>query len=417
MMNIHNFSEIEELVDEMINHMKEQIENPALLNSRFVFDEVLFTNIDFHQLNLTRGSSYLPLPKWLAKKKAIINQKNEDEECLKWAVIEASKWEEINTNPERISKLKRFEKDFDWFGTEFPVSVKDIRKFEFKKRISINLLTTEGKEIYICRKGGNYERVINLMLISSDERNNYVAIKSLSRSLANENTKRKVKQHFCMNCLQGFEREISRDEHRDYCLNNESIKVEMPHKNPGVEFCDGQNQFKVPFVMYADFESLLEPIKGPGDPRASTRGINNHVPSGWCVYGEFAYGRVENPLALYRGEDCVKKLCDHVIGEVHRLYHAFPEKPMKPLIPKEINRYKKSKRCHICFKPFMKDNPSVRDHCLYRGEAHRNCNLRYRIPSYIPMVFHNLSGYDAHLFIHKRIGRLCARRSQNGGNH
>ena len=153
MTNVHNLSEIEELADEMINHMKEQIKNPALLDSRFVFDEVLFTNIDFHQLNLTRGSSYLPLPKWLAKKKAIINPKNEDEECFKWAVLAASKWEEINTNPERISKLKKFGKDFDWSGIEFPVSVKDIRKFEAKNRISINLLAIEDKEIYICRKG------------------------------------------------------------------------------------------------------------------------------------------------------------------------------------------------------------------------------------------------------------------------
>ena len=63
------------IVNEIIAHMKGQIENPALLNSRFVFDEVLFTNVDFHQLNLTRGSSYLPLPNWLAHKKAIINPK------------------------------------------------------------------------------------------------------------------------------------------------------------------------------------------------------------------------------------------------------------------------------------------------------------------------------------------------------
>ena len=52
MMNVHNLSEINEIVNEMIAHMKEQIEN--------LFDEVLFTNIDFHQLNLTRGSSYAP---------------------------------------------------------------------------------------------------------------------------------------------------------------------------------------------------------------------------------------------------------------------------------------------------------------------------------------------------------------------
>ena len=84
---------MDEIVNEMIAHIKGQIGNPALLNSRFVFDEVLFTNVDFHQLNLTRGSSYLPLPNWLARKKAIINPKNKDQECFKWAVIVASRWE------------------------------------------------------------------------------------------------------------------------------------------------------------------------------------------------------------------------------------------------------------------------------------------------------------------------------------
>ena len=109
-MYVYNLGDLDEIVDEMITHTKFQIENLALLNSRFVFDEVLFTNVDFHQLNLTRGSSYLPLPNWLAKKKAIINPKDEDKECFKWAVIAASRWEEINNNPERISKLERFKK-------------------------------------------------------------------------------------------------------------------------------------------------------------------------------------------------------------------------------------------------------------------------------------------------------------------
>ena len=78
MTNVYNLSDLDEIVNEMIAHMKGQIENPALLNSRFVFDKVLFTNVDFHQLNLMRGSSYLSLPNWLARKKAIINPKNED---------------------------------------------------------------------------------------------------------------------------------------------------------------------------------------------------------------------------------------------------------------------------------------------------------------------------------------------------
>ena len=189
MTDVHNLSEVEEIVDEMIYHMKEQIENPALLNSRFVFDEVLFTNIDFHQLNLARGSSYIPLPQWLDNKKAIINPRNEDEECFKWAVIAPSGWEEVGKNPQRISNLKKFEKDFDWSEIKFPVPVKDIKGFEIINRISINLLAIEDRDIYICRKGGNYERAINLMIID----NHYVAIKSLSRLLSSKNTKHKGK--------------------------------------------------------------------------------------------------------------------------------------------------------------------------------------------------------------------------------
>ena len=190
-----------------------------------------------------------------------------------------------------------------------------------------------------------------------------------------------------------------------YCLDNESVKVEMPHNRPIVEFCDGQYQFKVPFIMYADFESLLEPIQGssknPSGPWTAV--TNNHIPSGWCVYSKFAYGVVQNPLTLYRGKDCVKKFCDHIIGETRRLYHASPERPMNPLTSNQNERYKKSKRCHICFRQFTLKDPKVRDHCHYtgnyRGAAHRNCNLQYKIPFYIPIVFHNLAGYDAHLFI------------------
>ena len=157
--------------------------------------------------------------------------------------------------------------------------------------------------------------------------------------------------------------------------------------------------------MYTDFKSILELIQGPGnDPIIpSTRGVNNHVLSGWCVHSEFAYGNVQNPLKLYGGKDCIKKVGDHIIGKARHLYQSFPEVPMTPLTPNEMDRYKRSERCHICFKPFKEDNPKVRDHCHYtshyRGPAHMKCNLQYKIPFYIPIVFHNFSGYDALLFI------------------
>ena len=194
----------------------------------------------------------------------------------------------------------------------------------------------------------------------------------------------------------------------------------MPHKKPIVEYTDGQYQFKVPFIMYADFELILEPISGPSNnPRLpSTRGVNIHTPSSWCIRSEFAYGIVKNPTTLYRGKDCVKKFCEHVTQEACQLYQSFPEFPMKPLTKAQIKSHNGAKNCYICFTPFKKDgdkslgkepaqpDPSyvkVRDHChhsgKYRGAAHLLCNLQYKIPSYIPIVFHNLTGYDVHLFI------------------
>ena len=82
MSSVYRGSETDQIVDGMIANMKFQIENPVLLNSRFIFDEFLYLDVNFHQLNLMRGSSYLPLPDWLARKKAIVNPHNDDEECF-----------------------------------------------------------------------------------------------------------------------------------------------------------------------------------------------------------------------------------------------------------------------------------------------------------------------------------------------
>ena len=91
MTSVYRGSETDQIVDRMIAKMKFQIENPALLNNRFVFDEFLYLDVNFHQLNLMRGSSYLPLPDWLARKKATVNPHNDDEECFKWSVIAGEK--------------------------------------------------------------------------------------------------------------------------------------------------------------------------------------------------------------------------------------------------------------------------------------------------------------------------------------
>ena len=151
MMSVYRGSEPDQIVDGMMANMKFQIENSALLNSRFVFDEVLYLDANFHQLNLMRGSSYLPLPDFIAKRKAVINPQNGEEECFKWAIIAADKWMDIDSHLERVSNLREFADNYDWSGLEFPVSLKQIGMFEAKNNISVNVLGLEGKNIYILR--------------------------------------------------------------------------------------------------------------------------------------------------------------------------------------------------------------------------------------------------------------------------
>ena len=322
MTEINQGSDLNEIVNKMLAHMKTQMENPALANSRFVFDEVLFLNVDFHKLNLTRGSSYIPLPSWIVSKKAVINPKNEnDEECFKWAVTAALHHEEIKSHPERISNIVWYANNYNWSGLEFPVAINKINKVEKNNdNIAVYVLTVEGKDKpYICRKPKHYNRsnIVILLPEVDGEKRHYTAIKSLSRLLGDSNSKHEHKQHFCLNCLQGFHSEKSRDNHFGYCKDNEAVRIEMPKEGSFMEFHDGQNQFKAPFVMYVDFEAILKPTEDSMKPNFNlkesyTKEINQHIPSGFRVNSKFAYGEVETPLKHYIGEDCVEVFCDYV---------------------------------------------------------------------------------------------------------
>ena len=276
-------------------------------------------------------------------------------------------WEEIGNNPERVSKLKRYEGEFDWSGLEFPVSFRDINKFERNNEIGVNILGIENKITYICRKGRDYNRIVNLMLITDVENPNkkhYVAVKSLLKLLSKQNSKHKETQHFCGNFLNGFESEIIRDEHYEYCRSKDSFRVEMPTKNPIVKYADGQYQFKVSFVIYADFDSILVPVSGaPNNPEmSSTREINIHQPSGWCMYSKFAYGKITNPLEQYRGRDCVNKFCETIMAEAKRFYESSLKKPMNKLTKEQTVEFVTDKECHICFKKVLPKDRKVREH-------------------------------------------------------
>ena len=164
---------------------------------------------------------------------------------------------------------------------------------------------------------------------------------------------------------------------------------------------------KLPFVIYADLECLLQKmstcINNPNE--SSTTEINKHTPSGYSLFTYCSFDESKNKLNYYRGEDCMKKFCKDLRTHATKIIN-YERKKMMLLTIKEEIYHNKQKICYICKKEFDnndKKQQKVRDHChytgKYRGAAHNICNLRYKVPKEIPVVFHNGSTYDYHFII------------------
>ncbi|XP_057296278.1 uncharacterized protein LOC130625239 [Hydractinia symbiolongicarpus] len=369
METIHNENDIYNVVNNMLKKIIEQIENPALPQSGFVIDKILNIDVDFHKLKLTRGSSYLPLPKNFSGKKSIINPKNEDDdECFRWAIIAALNHDKIDNHPERISTFKKYD-NYNWNGLSFPMPLNKIDLFERRNPdIAVHVLTKEGGNcVYMCRKSKHLDRkeTVVLFLLCEKEKRHYIAVKNLSGVLSKVNSKHKNKEHYCLNCLSGFNSEETRNEHFEYCKNNEAAKIKLPKEGSTVKFINGQYQLKAPFIMYADFEALSKEVsEEEKNSGSSTEKVGKHIPTGFCCYSKFAHGEVPDPLTLYRGEDRVLRFVNYVVGEVKRLYNIFSKRRMQDLTNDEVTKLVNSSKCHICKRHFNQDM-LVADHCHF----------------------------------------------------
>ena len=182
----------------------------------------------------------------------------------------------------------------------------------------------------------------------------------------------------------------------------------MPTKdNNIIKYNHGEKSMKVPFIIYADLECLLEKvstyINNPND--SSTTKINKLTPSGYSIFTSCSFDESKNKLNYYRGKDCMKKFCKDLKEHATRIIN-FEKKKIIPLTKEEKINYNDQQIRYICKKEFDttdKKNYKVRDHChykgKYRGAAHYICNLRYKVPKEIPVVFHNGSAYDYHFII------------------
>ena len=244
-------------------------------------------------------------------------------------------------------------------------------------------------------------------MISNGEKWHYTALKRLSRLLRGI-TSTNNGDFYCLNCVHAFRRRNKLEEHKNICENHEYCHVEMPTKdNNIIKYNQGEKSVKLPFIICADLECLLEKMSTCYNnlEESSTTEINKHTPSGYSLYTHCSFDKSKNKLDYYRGKDCMKKFCKDLREHATKIID-YKNKKMIPLTKEEKIHYNEQEICYICKKEFNENgekNYKVRDHChytgKYRGAAHNICNLRYKIPKEIPVVFHNGSTYDYHFII------------------
>ena len=342
--------------------------------------------------------------KFRNSKFSLINMKNEDDKCFQYCV--ARHFCRDEKNPHRISKrLKAEIEKLNWNNMKFPVELKNIDTFEKNNKISINVYSHNRLGLYPLRISQvKFKTKINLLIISHENKKHYVLMNTLSPF---SYPKHKGKTYTCHYCLQVFFSESKFIEHEKECSVHTPIKVKFKEGGDKIKFKHYDRQVLHPFVIYADFESTLQSIHTcRSNPEESyTNQIQKHSQNSFCCYTKCEVEKYSK-LEIYTGENCAEKFVEYLKSEAHRIYKLQKENVPMNLTEEQKQAYYNARSCYICDKPFIElKNNKVRDHNHltgeFRGAAHYKCNLKIRYPKFIPVIMHNFTNYDCHLFVKK----------------
>ena len=181
--------------------------------SDFAFDGVNYLYYDLNEISISKCGSYIDSQKWLKDKTSIINPKNNDYKSFQHAVTLALNLDEIDRNPQRISKIKPFIEEYNWKDIDFPSTSKDWKKFELNNEVALNILYVphNTKKIEIAYKSKHNltrEKQIILLMISNGENLHYLVVKRLSGLLTGITSNHK-EDFYCLIVFTRTERKIN----------------------------------------------------------------------------------------------------------------------------------------------------------------------------------------------------------------
>ena len=406
----------EELVGKCFGKILGGIEEYNTNGSGWYFKEVVGLEVITTKFNPTKGSSYIVLPDWIKNKKAIVNIKNKDDKCFLWCILRYPHPKE--DNDEKIKDLEKYEFSLNTKGITFPMKLKDITKFEAlnPELPGINVFSKDDKmTIYPLRMAErDCKNTIDLFLYEEDGASHYTLIKNFHRLIKSQKTKSPNGKIFiCKRCFSHYTKPELLEKHIKYCSNNQTVAVSMPEEGTMLYFKNYYKQLPLPFVVYADFECFTKPMNScsPNPKDSYNYNYQKHEPSGFCFYVKGIVDKKIKPIIYTKtseDEDISKVFVEKLVEVTKGIYNDFYQRP-KPLrlTRAEQKSFNAEVKCNICSR--LLNGDKVRDHChftgKYRGAAHNKCNLMCRKPKVLPVIFHNLQGYDSHLFI-KQLARI-----------
>ena len=220
--------------DQLLNELNLAVHDFNERGSSFVFDAVTGFVLVVTEYRPLSGSTFVPTPSYIAKKKAVINVRNNDNRCFECAILSCL-YPAKNPNPNRVSNYLRYQNTLNFDGITFPVDVKQISKFEKQNpEISVNVISLDSNDRGFCIEymsaEPNRKHHINLLLLDHPvcETSHYVYIKNFSRLLG-DRTKDCGRSFVCNSCLNVFTSQRVLDSHIPHCLQHAPQQVVYPN--------------------------------------------------------------------------------------------------------------------------------------------------------------------------------------------